>query len=116
MISTKLAAPSISDTSRFLNSVAAAREKVTISSCSCFTSSKLSREASLCTSTRVFPLPGPAATTMYLDSSSWMIRDWVSDNPPNNFSYRSGVMFRLISAARSPLKYLAMNFRKSIWK
>lgn len=73
LISTKFAALPISERRRFLNSVAAARENVSIKSCSCFTSSSSSNAASLWTSTRVFPLPGPAATTIYFESASLMI-------------------------------------------
>ena len=73
LISTKFAALPISERRRFLNSVAAARENVSIKSCSCFTSSSNSNAASLWTSTRVFPLPGPAATTIYFESASLMI-------------------------------------------
>ena len=74
-ISTNEAAFPMRSMSRFLNSVAAALEKVTIKSCSCFTSSSSISDASLWTSTRVFPLPGPAATTMYFDDESFMISD-----------------------------------------
>ncbi len=61
-------------------SVTAARENVTIKSCSCFMSSKSMSDASLCTKTFVFPFPGPAATTIYFDMSSSIISLCTSDN------------------------------------
>ena len=111
MMSTKCAALPMSCMSRCLNSVAAAREKVSMSSCSCFTSSSNRSEASLCTSTRVLPLPGPAATTMQRDSWSLMMAFCLSERSSNSCLNFAGLMLRSISLARSPLKYLSMNRR-----
>ena len=95
--------------SRCLNSTADAREKVSISSCSCLTSSSRSSDASLCTSTRVLPLPGPAATTMHRDSLSEIISICLADSTAKSWSYLAGVMLRSISRWRSPLKYFDTN-------
>ena len=102
----KLAAFPISSSNRFLNSVADALENVSIRSCSCFTSSVKSNDASLCTSTLVLPLPGPAATTTCWLVESLIISNWAGDNAPNNCWNLAGVSVRLISSCLLPGKYL----------
>lgn len=64
-MSTKCAALPARSMSLFLNSVVAALEKVSVSGCSCFTSSKSDSEANLRAGARVLPLPGPAAGAMW---------------------------------------------------
>ena len=105
LISTNDTALPISSRNLCRNSVAAAREKVSIRSCSCLTSSIRSKEASLCTRTLVFPLPGPAAATIYFESLSLTIESCAGDNSPNRRRNLAGVMFIDISSFL-PLKYL----------
>ena len=105
-ISTNAAALPISSYSLVLNSVAAALENVSISSCSCFTSSIISSDASLCTRTFVLPLPGPAATTIILLLLSFIIFNCAGDNVPKISLNLAGVIFCDISVFL-PLKYFS---------
>ena len=50
-------------------------------------------DANLCTNTRVLPLPGPAATTIYFDSLSSIISHWRLESSPKSLLYLAGVMF-----------------------
>ena len=104
LISTYEAALPMRSYSLLRNSIAAAREKVSISSCSCFTSSIMSSEASLCTRTLVFPLPGPAATTIYFALRSLIIFNWAGDRSPKSCLNFDGVTVLVISSCL-PLKY-----------
>ena len=116
LISTYLAALPISSVSLFLNSDAAALEKVSISSFSDFMSSIRISDASFLTRTKVFPLPGPAGTTMNLDSLSEMIFCCVSVSDPNISLYFFGLTFWAISFCLSVSKYFFMKALKSMKK
>ena len=116
LISTYSAALPIRALSRFLNSVAAALENVSIRSCSDLTSSRRIKEASLRTRTYVLPLPGPAGTTMNLDSLSLIMSDCVPVRLPNNSSYFFSLMFLSILFASFESKYFFMKALKSSTK